>query len=65
MVSWKRFEGRDHALILRYFTGFHVERLRKTVKNSQDSRSPGRDLKLELSEYEAGVLTTFTVLSVM
>lgn len=38
---------------LSFFTGIFQKVLRKTTKNSsQDSRFPGRDLNLELSEHK-------------
>jgi hypothetical protein len=49
MMNWKGFGRSDRDLILRHYPGIHLEGL---------SRSPGRDLNPEPSEYEAGVLTT-------
>jgi hypothetical protein len=41
----------------RSYPGICLEELRKTTKIlSQNSRSPGRDLNSELSEYEQGVI---------
>jgi hypothetical protein len=42
---WKDVEGSGRKLILRYYRGIPLERLRKTTKHfSNDSRSLGRDL---------------------
>jgi hypothetical protein len=42
-----------------YYPSIRPEEFRKTAKNTcQYSRSPGRDLKQNLPEYDAGVLTT-------
>jgi hypothetical protein len=50
-------EGSGRGLILRYYRGISLVGLRKITKNlSQDFRSPGRDLNLRCSEYEAGGL---------
>jgi hypothetical protein len=50
-------EGRSRSLILRNSPGIFLERLRKTTKTlGQGSRSPGRNMKELLPEYEAGVL---------
>jgi hypothetical protein len=43
---------------MNYYHGTRVEGLRKTMKPlNQDNRFPGRDLNLEPSGYESGVLT--------
>jgi hypothetical protein len=52
-------EGRCRCIILMYYPGIHLEKLRKTKINlTQENRSPGRDLNSKHSEYEAGVLNT-------
>jgi hypothetical protein len=43
---------------LRYYPGILLDGLRKNMKNSQDSRSLGRDLNRGPPAYEAGILTT-------
>jgi hypothetical protein len=49
-------EGSVRVLILSYYYSICLQGLRKTSKNlSQDSQSPGRDLKSESPEYEAGL----------
>jgi hypothetical protein len=59
-------EGSGRGLIFRYYSGSHLEGLRKTKINlDQDSRSPGRNLNLGPPEYEAGILTTRPRRSVM
>jgi hypothetical protein len=59
-----RLKGSGRGLIIRYYPGIRVEGLRKTTKNlSQDSRSPGRNLKPGSSEYEAGALINLPRLS--
>jgi hypothetical protein len=51
----KDVEGSGRGLVLRY----SLDGLRKTTKYvTQDSRSPGRNLNPEYSEYEEGVLIT-------
>jgi hypothetical protein len=55
----KDVEGNCSGLILKFYLGIRLERLRKTTKDpSQDSRSPGRGLNPESPEYEAGMLNT-------
>jgi hypothetical protein len=52
-------EESGRNIILKYYSGICMERLRKTTKNlSHDSRSPGRYLNLGPPEYEAGVFYT-------
>jgi hypothetical protein len=47
------------------YPGIRLEGLRLTTENfSQDSRSPGRDLKPGPPKYEVGVLTIQSRLSV-
>jgi hypothetical protein len=53
-MNWKK----TVLVLLRYYSKIRLEGSRKITKHlSQDSRSPGRDLKTEPSEYEAVVLT--------
>jgi hypothetical protein len=60
---WK--EAAVAYLILRYYPGICLERLRQTIKNlSEDSLTPGRDLNPDPPEYEARVLTTWPQRSV-
>jgi hypothetical protein len=52
-------EGSSHGLILRCYSGIHLNELRKTQKNlSQDKGCLVQDLNPEPPEYEAQVLTT-------
>jgi hypothetical protein len=58
-MNWKGCGRKRSCPNKRYYPGICLEELRKTMKDlSQDSRSPGRDLKPGTPEYEAGVLTT-------
>jgi hypothetical protein len=51
--------GSGQGLILRYYAGIHLERLRKTTKTSISIAShQGQDSNQGPPEYEAGVLTT-------
>jgi hypothetical protein len=51
-------EGSGRGLILEHYPSICLEGLRKIIRNlSQDSCSPGQDLKPGPPEYEAGVLT--------
>jgi hypothetical protein len=51
-------EGSGRGLILRYYSGMHLEGLRKTMKAvSQDSRCLGQDLNKKPAEYSSGMLT--------
>jgi hypothetical protein len=53
-MNRKEFIRKQSWHILRYNPGIRVEGLRKiTITLSWDSRSPGRDLNPEPSEYEA------------
>jgi hypothetical protein len=57
MIHWREF-GRKR-LWPNFNFSIRLEVLGKITKDfSQYSRSPGRDLKRGLPEYEAGVLTT-------
>jgi hypothetical protein len=57
MTNCKEMEGSGRGLILRYYPGICLVRVRKTTTNlSQDSRSLGRDLNPGPPEYEAGAL---------
>jgi hypothetical protein len=61
LERWKEQSG----YILRYYPSIHVEGLRKSTKDlSHDRRSSGRNLNPGPPEYETGVLTSRTVLSV-
>jgi hypothetical protein len=52
-------EGCSGGIILRFYPGSRLDRLRKIMKPfSQDSRSPDSDLNPGLPEYEAGALNT-------
>jgi hypothetical protein len=51
------FEGSGRGLILRYYCGIRLERLRKPRQTCQDSWYSGRDLNPGPPEYKAGVLT--------
>jgi hypothetical protein len=52
-------EGSGSWPDLWYYPGICLERMRKTTENlSQDSQSPGQDLKMGPTKYEAGLLTT-------
>jgi hypothetical protein len=54
-----KWERTRKETVVAYYPGIFLEGLRNTTKNlSPGSRSPGRDLKPKLPEYEAGVLTT-------
>jgi hypothetical protein len=58
-MNWKICGRRESWSNLRYYPGIYLEGLRKaTIILNQDSLSPGRDLNLGPSEYEAGVLAT-------
>jgi hypothetical protein len=59
MINWKGY-GRTLSWPNFTLVSWHSpEGLREITKNlSRDSRSPDRDLKPRLPEYEAGVLTT-------
>jgi hypothetical protein len=51
---------------LRFYPRICLEGLRKATKNlSQDNWSPGEDLKPGPPEYEAGMLTTRLIFSVL
>lgn len=53
-------EGASDGLILRYDPSMCLEGLRRTTKNiTQDSWSLDEDFNLELSKYEAGMVTTW------
>jgi hypothetical protein len=52
----KYLEGSGRDLILRYYPGSNMERLSKTTKKAQDSRSPGRGFNSCPPKYEAGAL---------
>jgi hypothetical protein len=55
----KDLEGSGRGLVLRYYPGIRLARLRKTTINlSQDIRSPGRKFNPGPPKYEVGVLTT-------
>jgi hypothetical protein len=55
MLNWIGCEKKRSGIILWYYIGIHLQKLRKTTKNlSQDSRSPGQDFKPGPPEYEAG-----------
>jgi hypothetical protein len=58
-MNWKEYKRKRSWNNLRYYHGIYLAGLRKTTINlSQDRRSPDLDLNPELTEYEAGVLTT-------
>jgi hypothetical protein len=58
-MKWKRFGRKRSCSYFNVLSGIRLEGRTKIMKNlSQDSRSPGRDLKPGSPEYEAGVLTT-------
>jgi hypothetical protein len=61
----KDLEGSSRGLILSYYPGMHLERLRTPQNLSRDSRSPDRDLNLGPSVYESGALTSRPRLSVL
>jgi hypothetical protein len=60
-MNWKGF-GRKSSwpnFKVGYYPDSYLEELKKTMKNfSQDSRTPGRDMKPGPPGYEIGVLTT-------
>jgi hypothetical protein len=59
-------EGSSSSIMIRCYPGIFLEGLRKTVKHlSQDSRSPGWNLNTGSPEYEAEVLTTRPLRSVI
>jgi hypothetical protein len=58
-MNSKWLEGSGRGVIVRYYTGVHLEEVRNTTKNlSQGNRYPGKDLNPGLPEYWTGVLTT-------
>jgi hypothetical protein len=59
-------EGSGRGLILRHNPGSCLEGMRKATKIfSQNYQYPGQDINPGLPEYESGVLTTRTQLSVI
>jgi hypothetical protein len=53
-MNWKWYGRKQSWINLKYYIGICHEGLWKTMKNlSKDSRSPGRDLKLEISRIQS------------
>jgi hypothetical protein len=65
-MNWKGYGRKRQWPKLRHHPGICLEGLRKTKKNlSQDKGSPGRDFNPGPPEYEAGVLSTQSLRSVV
>jgi hypothetical protein len=68
MNKWigKNFGWGGRDIILKYYDGICLGRLRKIMKNlSEDGRLPGQYLKPRSPEYEARLLTTWSGHSVV
>jgi hypothetical protein len=57
-MKCKEFVRNWSLLNLRYYPGISTERLRKTIKTHEDSRTLGKDLNPKATEYETGKPTT-------
>jgi len=61
-MNWKSLEGCGCGLILRDYSGLHVEGMRKTTKNlSHDSRSLGQDLNSGPPDYMSNYLHSLSL----
>jgi hypothetical protein len=49
MTNWKGYGRKKSWPNLRYYPGIFLDRLRKTTKTHQDTRSPGLDRTSDLS----------------